>query len=135
MAIDRTQAHRPNPVKTVVKTVAAAGVATGAALYLAKTGKLDKFVGKNKTVDKGISGLKTAADKISTKLNPYIQKANEKFGPQIKNIRSKAEPIIVGAKTKLQGAKKAVTDFVNKVVEKIAPKAKVAAEQTVETIF
>ena len=73
--------------------------------------------------------------KISKKLNPYIQKANERFGPQIKNIRSKAEPIIVDAKTKLQGAKKAVTDFVNKIVEKIAPKAKVAAEQTVETIF
>ncbi|MBE7704522.1 MAG: hypothetical protein E7Z90_01770 [Cyanobacteria bacterium SIG29] len=135
MAIDKTQAHRPSPVRTAVKTVAAAGVATGAALYLAKTGKLDKFVGKNKTVDKGISGLKTAADKISTKLNPYIQKATEKFGPKIKDLKSKAEPIITSVKTKLQGVKKSVTEFVSKIVEKITPKAKVAAEQTVEAIF
>ena len=52
MPIQRTE---NSGVKTVAKvaaaTVATAAVATGAALYLAKTGKLDQFVGKNKVAD------------------------------------------------------------------------------------
>lgn len=77
MKIQATQQVQPNPVKKTVKTAAAtvatAAAATGAVLYLAKTGKLDRFAGKNAKVDTAIDGLKNAADKVSKKLSPKVE--------------------------------------------------------------
>lgn len=78
-AVDATKAYKPQKkvAKAVVGTVATAAAATGAALYLAKTGKLDKFVGKNAKVDTAVNGLKDVADKVTAKLTETYAKVEQ----------------------------------------------------------
>lgn len=68
MNIHSTQPTQTGVFKKAAATVATAAVAAGTAMYLAKSGKLDRFVGKNAKVDTAINGLKGAADKVTGKI-------------------------------------------------------------------
>lgn len=88
MPIQRTE---NSGVKTVAKaaaaTVATAAVATGAALYLARTGKLDQFVGKNKVADQAINGAKGLADDIVKFAEPKIAAVRPAVENAIKTVK------------------------------------------------
>ncbi len=88
MPIQRTE---NSGVKTFAKaaaaTVATAAVATGAALYLAKTGKLDQFVGKSEVTDKAIKGAKGLADDIVKFAEPKIAAVRPKVQNAIKTVK------------------------------------------------
>ena len=92
MFVKRAQGQEPITAKKVAKTAAAtvatAAVATGTALYLAKSGKLDQFVGKNKVADKAINGAKTLADDIAKFVEPKL---------------AKVKPLTVGMASRISG--------------------------------
>lgn len=131
MKIQATQQTQPNAVKKTVKTAAAtvatAAVATGAVLYLAKTGKLDKFAGKNAKVDTAIDGLKGAADKVSKKLSPKVE--------LLKNsqIYKKAESSVKKVANFATEKFGAVSDIVKTRLGKFNPDLAPAKEKMAET--
>ena len=127
--IQPVQTERPSAAKTIAKAALTGAAVAGSALYLAKSGKLDKFVGKNQHVDKGINGLKTAADKVWSVLEPQVAKVKplfdkisgrvkpvaDKVKTTAKDTAGKAKPLFEKAKTFVTGiytnAKAAVTRF------------------------
>lgn len=128
MPIQRTE---NTGVKTVAKAVAAtaatAAVATGAALYLAKTGKLDQFVGKNKVADKAISGAKGLADDIAKFVEPKVAKIKPAFEGMVSKIK---ESKVYKAVAKF--ANNAI-NFVRARLGKFNPDIAPAAEKAAET--
>ena len=86
--IKRAQGQEPITAKRIAKTAAAtvatAAAATGATLLLAKSGKLDQFVGKNKVADKAINGAKTLADDIAKFVEPKLAKVKPAIDGVIK---------------------------------------------------
>lgn len=115
MFVKRAQGQEPITAKKVAKTAAAtvatAAVATGTALYLAKSGKLDQFVGKNKVADKAINGAKTLADDIAKFVEPKLAKvkpAFEKVTGKVKPLFEKAKKFVTGIYT---NTKAAITRF------------------------
>lgn len=128
MPIQRTE---NTGVKTVAKAVAAtaatAAVATGAALYLAKTGKLDQFVGKNEVADKAINGAKGLADDI-------VKFTESKFSA----VKPKVEKAITTVKESsvFKSVAKFADDAINFVkarLGKFNPDIAPAAEKAAET--
>ena len=63
-------------VKTAVKTAAAAAVATGTVLYLAKKGKLNPAEGDNIVIKNVKAGLKKPADYVLNKGGNLINRLN-----------------------------------------------------------
>lgn len=128
-AVDATKAYKPQKkvAKAVAGTVATAAAATGAALYLAKTGKLDKFVGKNAKVDTAINGLKGAADKVTTKLTETYAKVEKTEA--FKKATGKAK---VAAEYVTDKFNK-VADFVKARLGKFNPDLAPEAEKMAET--
>ena len=98
--IQPVQTERPSAAKTIAKAAVTGAAVAGSALYLAKSGKLDKFVGKNKHVDKGINGLKSAADKVWSVLEPQVAKVK----PLFDRISGKVKPVAERVKTTAQEA-------------------------------
>ncbi len=128
MPIQRTE---NTGVKTVAKAVAAtaatAAVATGTALYLAKTGKLDQFVGKNKVADKAINGAKTLADDIAKFVEPKVAKVKPAFDGMVQKVKDSK---VVKAVSKFFN--NAVT-FVKTRLGKFNPDLAPASEKAAET--
>ena len=98
--ISTGESRAKQTVKTVVKTAATAAIVTGTALYLAKTGKLDKFA-TTEAGQKAVNGLKSIADKLITKAEPYINKVK----PHIDEAVTKAKPHVEEAISKVQSSK------------------------------
>ncbi len=126
--IQPIQHERPNTAKRIVKTAFVASAVTGTALALAKTGKLDRFMGKNAAVDKGINKLKTIADKVWTKAEPIVSKIKKPFQGiigKVKPLFQKVKGFVTGLFTKV---KTSVTRFISErnpadtVVEAMAGK-------------
>lgn len=128
-AVDASKAYNPQKkvAKAVAGTVATAAAATGAALYLAKTGKLDKFVGKNAKVDTAINGLKGAADKATAKLTQAYAKVETTKAFQAVEGKAKAAGNFVVDKFNK------VSDFVKTRLGKFNPDLAPEAEKMAET--
>ena len=109
-------------VKTVAKTVATAAVVTGTALYLAKTGKLDKFA-KTETAQKAVGKLKGFADVILAKAQPII----DKIKPQVDEAVAKAKPHVDETVNKVKTSK--IYEEGKAIVEKAKPTLIEAKEQ------
>lgn len=131
MFVKRAQGQEPITAKKVAKTAAAtvatAAVATGTALYLAKSGKLDQFVGKNKVADKAINGAKTLADDIAKFVEPKLAKVKPAFESMVKKVKDSK---VVKAVSSFFG--KAV-DFVKTKLGKFNPDLAPAKEKMAET--
>ena len=112
--IQSVQTERPSVAKRIAKAAVVTTAAAGTALYLAKTGKLDRFTGKNAHVDKGIAGLKTAADKIWTKLEPQVAKVK----PMYDKVAAKVKPAVESATKKVSATAKEVAGKVKPMYNK-----------------
>ena len=129
--IKRAQGQEPitakRSAKTAAATVATAAAATGATLLLAKSGKLDQFVGKNKVADKAINGAKTLADDIAKFVEPKLAKVKPAIDGVIKKVKDSK---VVKAVSNFFG--KAV-NFVKARMGKFNPDLAPAAEKAAET--
>lgn len=129
--IKRAQGQEPITAKRIAKTAAAtvatAAAATGATLLLAKSGKLDQFVGKNKVADKAINGAKTLADDIAKFVEPKLAKVKPAIDGVIKKVKDSK---VVKAVSNFFG--KAV-NFVKARMGKFNPDLAPAAEKAAET--
>lgn len=128
-AVNTTQAYKPHKkvAKAVAGTIATAAVATGAALYLAKTGKLDKFAGKNAKVDTAVNALKDTADKVSTKLTETYAKVEKTEAFQKTADKAKVAGEYVTDKLNK------VSDYVKARLGKFNPDLAPEAEKMAET--
>jgi hypothetical protein len=129
--IKRAQGQEPITAKRIAKTAAAtvatAAAATGATLLLAKSGKLDQFVGKNKVADKAINGAKSLADDIAKFAETKFAKVKPAFEKVAKKVK---ESKVVKAVSSFFG--KAV-DFVKTRLGKFNPDLAPAKEKMAET--
>ena len=120
--IQSVQTERPSAAKRIAKAAVAGAAVAGTALYLAKTGKLDRFTGKNAHVDKGIAGLKTVADKIWTKLEPQVAKVK----PMYDKVAEKVRPAVESVTKKVSATAKEVAGKVKPFVTGLFTSAKAA---------
>lgn len=123
MSIQPVQ-NRPSIMKKAAVTAATAAAAAGAALYLAKTGKLDKFVGKNAKADSAINGMKKVANDIADKTKPLTDKAK----PVVDKIRPQAQKAVNFAKGLSEKAKNHIQALRGKYNPDLASAADKAAE-------
>ncbi len=127
MAVQGTERTGVKVAKAVVATTATAAAATGAALLLARTGKLDQFVGKNKVADKAINGAKGLADDIAKFAEPHLAKAKKAFSGIGEKIRN-CKPFRAASKFA-----KGVVDTVKTRLGKFNPDLAPAKEKMAET--
>ncbi len=126
MAIRRVDAAQSyNPVRKAGKTAAkltTAAAATGAVLYMAKTGKLNPKEGGNKVLEGLKAGLKKPADFILNKGAKL--KDNAKNNPKISTITDK-----------ISGFGEKAADFAEGIVNKAKfnPDKAKASEKAAET--
>ena len=128
MPIQRTENTGVKAVaKAVAATAATATVATGAALYLAKTGKLDQFVGKNEVADKAIKGAKNLADDIAKFVEPKVAKVRPAVEGMVKKVKDSK---VVKAVSKFFSN---AVNFVKTRLGKFNPDLAPASEKMAET--
>ncbi len=88
---------KTSPVKTAVKTAAAAAVATGTVLYLAKKGKLNPAEGDNIVIKNVKAGLKKPADYVLNKGGNLINRLNSVIANNEKLSLAKKKIDSIGA--------------------------------------
>ncbi len=88
MAVQGTERTGVNIAKAAVKTTATAAAVAGTTLLLARTGQLDRFVGKSKVTDRAINGAKGLADDIAKFAEPHLATARTKLGSVTKAVKA-----------------------------------------------
>ena len=113
---------RKSPVKRVVRAAATAAVLTGAALALAKSGKLNPTEGGNKYLETAKAFVKKGTDKILPKVEPVAKKIGGAVQPAIDKVKEYAatSSVVANAETTVMSVANKAANFTKKVADKIS---------------